>query len=97
MNRTIIAQLALAAVLGLALSGPLALPAFAQSGNQAGLSQQQQNARDQQLAAQQFYAPYSAVAPQSRFEPSNYADQQNGDGQLIDPVYGLPLPGQNPN
>jgi hypothetical protein len=87
MSASIIRRYALAAAFGVALAGQAAPFAFAQSGDVTVTpfaSQQQEQLAKNPLTAQD-----------SNREVPWVSDQRNGAGEIIDPTYGIPMPGQN--
>jgi len=84
MSRSVIGRYAMALALGLAFAAPLAPHAFAQSTNAPAASQLQEQVAKNPATSQD----------RNSFVPLN-SELRNGDGQIVDPIYGIPLPGQS--
>lgn len=83
MSGSIVGRRALAVVLGVAFARQIATGALAQSTNAVGTSQQQEQLAKSPVSSQDG----NSVTPW-------ISDQRNGAGLIIDPVYGIPVPGQ---
>lgn len=84
MSGSIFSRYALAAAFGVVLASQAAPLAFAQS-TTPGFAQQQQ----------EELAKNPATAQDNNRVVPFVSDQRNGAGEIVDPVYGIPVPGQN--